>query len=63
MCPPHSRKVRVIIVGGKTGVFPIQYDGRQRPVPPLDKRYIGERLRPDAKEKLLEMLDDIERTM
>ena len=63
MCSPHSRKFWVIIVGGKIGIFPIQYDGQQRSFPPLDKLYIGERLRPDAKEKLLEMLDDVEWTM
>jgi len=41
MCSPHSRKFWVIIVGGRIGVFPIQYDAQQKSFPPLDRLYIG----------------------
>ncbi|MCY3990236.1 MAG: hypothetical protein OXF50_03290 [Caldilineaceae bacterium] len=63
MCSPHARRFWVIIIGGRIGVFPIVQDGHQKSFPKLDDLYEGDRLRPDAKEKLLELLDDVQWTM
>lgn len=58
MCCPHARTVWVIIVGGRIGVFPIERDGYQKSFPPLENLYEDDKLRPDAEEKLMELLDD-----
>ena len=61
MCSPHARKFWVIIIGG--GIRVVPYDYHQKSFPALDELYDGDRLRPDAKEKLLELLDDVQWTM
>lgn len=58
MCSIQNCKYWVIIVGGRIGVFPTVSDGRLRAVPQLDELHDHDRLRPDAKERLLDILDD-----
>ncbi|MCY4079478.1 MAG: hypothetical protein OXF54_04490 [Caldilineaceae bacterium] len=58
MCSIQNCKYWVIIVGGRIGVFPTVSDGRLGAVPQLDELHDHDRLRPDAKERLLEILDD-----
>jgi len=58
MCSTHNHKYWVIIVGGRIGVFPTVSDGHLKAVPQLDELHDYDKLRSDAKERLLEMLDD-----
>ena len=44
---------------GRIRVFPIVQDGHKKSFPKLDDLYEGDRLRPDAKEKQLELLYDV----
>lgn len=58
MCSIHDHKYWVIIIGGRIGVFPIVSAGHRRAVPQLDELHDFDKLRTDAKERLLEILDD-----
>ena len=59
MCSPHGHIYWVIIVGGRIGVFPVERKGHLKSFPPLEELYDNnQKLRTDAKEKLLELLDD-----
>jgi len=63
MCCPHGRRFWVIIVGGAIRVAPMVTDGNRKHFPVLDELYDGDELKPDARERLLSMLDDTEWTM
>ena len=54
----HDHNFWVIIVGGRIGVFPTVSDGHFRAVPQLDELHNYDKLRPDDKERLLNMLAD-----
>lgn len=63
MCFPHARKFCVIIIGGAIRVMPIEYAEGKGHYPMLDELEDGDELKPDAKERLLAMLEDTEWTM
>ena len=60
---PHGRRFWVIIICGAIRVALIETEGNRKHFPVLDELYNGDELKPDARERLLSMLDDTEWTM
>jgi len=63
MCCPHCRSYWSSFSEGQFEWPPMQTDGNKRHFPVLDELYDGDESKPDARERLLSMLDDTEWTV